>query len=315
MPGNSEGNRTVHILLSTYNGENYLQELLDSLERQNWPDLEIHIRDDGSSDKSAGIIRTFCSESRFATHFSQGSNIGVNSSFMTLLRDAGGDHALYAFCDQDDIWLPDKIRRAVEHIESTQQPASTLYCSRLEYVDNNLGHLGYSAIPRTIGFSNAVVENIATGCSVVFGERIRTLMLQARPEDMMMHDWWAYLVASAFGHVVYDDQPVIRYRQHADAVTPWEPGLVKLRARARGLVRRLVARQHNGLESLNQAHRFLATYDDIAEQHRHLVERLSNLKGRGKIYRKLKYILSPEVARTNPVEHWSLKLMILLGWH
>jgi glycosyltransferase involved in cell wall biosynthesis len=315
MPQNSGKRATVNILLSTYNGDRYLRELLDSLERQTWPEINIHIRDDGSNDNSLEKMQKFCRTCRFPTRFEQGGNIGVKRSFLSLLRNTKGRNALYAFCDQDDVWKPNKVLRAVEHIGRQQNPHSTLYCSRLEYVDKNLGHLGYSAIPHNIGFSNAVVENIATGCSVVFGERIRTLLLQANPEDMVMHDWWAYLVASAFGQVAYDNQATLRYRQHGGTLTPWEPGLVKLRARARELIKRLWSQKHDGLESINQATRFLATYPDIPEQHRKIVEQLINLKGKGKLHRKLQYILNPEVTRTNPIEQWSLKLMILLGWH
>lgn len=315
MPQISDKRVTVNILLSTYNGGRYLGELLDSLEQQTWPEINIHIRDDGSGDNSLEEIQKFRRTCRFPTRFEQGGNIGVNCSFLSLLRNTKGKNELYAFCDQDDVWKPGKILRAVEHIERQQNPDSTLYCSRLEYVDENLVHLGYSAIPHNIGFGNAIVENIAIGCSVVFGERIRTLLLQANPEDMMMHDWWAYLVASAFGQVTYDNQATIRYRQHGDTLTPWEPGLVKLGARARELIKRRWSREYDGLESINQATRFLSTYPDIPEQHRKIVERLTDLKGKGQLHRKLQYILNPEVTRTNPAEQWSLKLMILLGWH
>jgi glycosyltransferase involved in cell wall biosynthesis len=306
---------TVHILLSTYNGERYLRELLDSLDSQTWPHTLIHIRDDGSVDSTCSIVRQFCRTCRFPTHFRAGRNIGVIRSFLSLLRDSGASNSLYAFCDQDDVWKPNKLRRAVDHIGRQKDPAGTLYCSRLEYIDGNGKHLGYSAIPRRIGFANAVVENIATGCSIVLGERIRTLLLQGDPSDMIMHDWWAYLVASAFGHIAYDCFPTIQYRQHGNTVTPWEPGLVKIRARTRGLLKRIRSREHQGLESLNQALHFLTTYTDIPPRHRLTVQRLSVLREKKQFLKRLQYIVNSEVTRTNPVEHWSLKLMILLGWH
>ncbi len=304
----------VNILLSTYNGEQFIRAQLDSLFAQTYSNILVHIRDDGSVDSTVDLIRA-CTNRKIPVILTEGENIGVIPSFMQLLGNVCRTGELYAFCDQDDVWRPEKVSRAVEQIMQRPQPEKVLYCTRLEYVDERLNHLGYSLNPRAIGFRNAVVENIATGCTVVFGERIRQWILEGDPADMMMHDWWAYLVASAFGEVVYDNFPSIQYRQHGNTVTAWEPGLVKIRARAHGLIRRLKMREHTGLDSLNQAIRFVETYPNVPVDMKRIVARLVALRGKNKFWQRVRYIMYPEVLRTNPVENWSLKPMILLGWH
>ena len=304
----------VNILLSTYNGERFIRAQLDSLFAQTYPNIVIHIRDDGSTDGTVDIVKEYVDRG-IPIVLERGDNIGIIPSFMQLLRNTERTGELYAFCDQDDVWKPEKISRAVERIMQSSQPERVLYCSRLEYVDEHLHHLGYSLIPRVVGFENAVVENIATGCTAVFGEQIRAWILEGDPARMMMHDWWAYLVASAFGLVVYDDFPSIQYRQHGNAATAWEPGLVKIRARARGFIRRLRSREHTGLESLNQAICFIETYPNVPVDMKKIVKHLVILREKGKFWQRLRYVLDPEVLRTNPVENLSLKPMILLGWH
>lgn len=303
----------VNILLSTYNGEQFIVEQLDSLLNQTYFNISIHVRDDGSTDRTVDLIRTYLKNK--SVSLSIGDNIGVIQSFLELLGSIGSTGELFAFCDQDDVWKPEKISRAVEKIMNQPEPGKVLYCTKLEYVDENLKHLGYSLTPRITGFSNAVVENIATGCTVVFGEKIRQLLLSGNPDDMMMHDWWAYLVASAFGDIVYDDFPSIQYRQHGNTVTAWEPGLVKLQARAHGLIRRLKMREHKGLDSLNQAVCFLETYPDAPDDAKTIVNSLIELRENGKLWKRLRYVIHPQVLRTNPIENWSLKPMILFGWH
>ncbi len=304
----------VNILLSTYNGERFVGEQLDSLFSQTYPNIAIHIRDDGSTDDTVDIIDAHPNRHRLAS-FDIGGNIGVVPSFLTLSAQHGAPGELYAFCDQDDVWKPEKIARAMEKILACPAPDKVLYCSRLEYVDERLGHLGYSRVPQQIGFSNAIVENIAVGCTTVFGDTIRRLLLEGAPENMMMHDWWTYLVASGFGEVIYDDFVSIQYRQHGSTVTAWEPGLKKIRTRAAGFLRRLTTHRHHGLDCLCQVTRFLNTYPTIDPRHKALAMRLIDLRGKGRLRQRLRYVLHPEVYRSDPLENQTLKILILLGLH
>ncbi len=304
----------VNILLSTYNGESFISELLDSLFKQSYSNIVLYIRDDGSTDNTVALIKSCLIDNR-SVILTVGNNIGVIASFLQLLANNGGSGDLYAFCDQDDVWKPEKIARAVEQIMNCPEPGRVLYCSRLEYVDEQMKPLGFSLIPRLVGFNNAVVENIATGCTIVFGETIRRLMLKGRSNDMIMHDWWAYLVASVFGNVIYDEISSIQYRQHRSSFTAWEPGHRKLWIRARDFVISLGRHKHKGLDSLNQAVRLLDTYPDIPDDIQKIVATLVLLRKKGTFWKRLQYIMNPEVLRTEALENKALKAMILFAMH
>lgn len=207
----------VNILLSTYNGEKYLPELLDSLVNQTYPHLKITIRDDGSTDNTIAIVEEFA-RARSGVTLIKGQNIGITRSFFTLLNEAE-PCGYYAFCDQDDVWLPDKLERAVNAID--KYPASTrvMYCSAYKLVDEKLKPIGKSCVKDIKpGFGNALVENNATGCTIVLNRAAREKLVNKLPRKALMHDWWMYIAISAFGEVIYDPTPSILYRQHTSNV-------------------------------------------------------------------------------------------------
>ena len=140
-------------------------------------------------------------------------------SFFELIQIASPSADYYAFCDQDDIWEKDKISRAIGSLASFPQAIPSLYCSRCLLVDEDLNIIGRSPIPkRGPSFENALVQNIASGCTVVINKAARQLLMREIPRISRMHDWWMYLVIAAFGKVIYDPEPRILYRQHSSNV-------------------------------------------------------------------------------------------------
>lgn len=302
----------VSVALCTYNGAKFLREQLASISAQTLPPSEMVICDDGSCDATVAIVKDFASNAPFPVHLHINPfNLSVRGNFSKAVGLCNGD--LIALSDQDDVWLPNKLARAEKMIHQSAYPAAALYCSRLQYANSSLAPLGLSPIPSSIGFQNAIVENIATGCSVVFGSDIRRRVLQAAPSDMIMHDWWAYLVASAFGQVIYDATPTVLYRQHGDNVAGWEPKPLKIWNRTRWLAQRLLA-DNCGMDSLNQAACFIATYPDIPQESRQIVEELLRLRDAGWLER-MRYVLHPRVGRNDLIENLGLKIMLLMGWH
>lgn len=298
--------------MCTFNGSAYLQEQLASIASQTRPPDELVVCDDGSEDNTIAILKNFANIVSFPVHIHINPiNLGVSANFCRAVSLCTGE--LIAFSDQDDVWLPHKLACAEQMIDQSYNPASTLYCSRLQYVNKNLVPLGLSPIPTTIGFKNAVVENIATGCSVVFGQDIRQRLLEATPSNMMMHDWWAYLIATTFGHVSYDPTPTVLYRQHNGNVAGWEPKVLKIYNRTKWLIQRLLAGKR-GMDSLNQAAYFIATYSDIPQQKRRIVEELLGLRTANVLCRIL-YALAPRVVRNDATENFGLRIMFLMGWH
>lgn len=204
--------KTLAVLLSTYNGAKYLAEFLESLKKQTYKNFILFVRDDGSVDNSLAIVNAY-SKLFDIIILPSYEQLGPAKSFMTLLEYAGDTFDYYSFADQDDYWNETKIERAVSHI-ITFKEKPVLYCSAQEYVNENLEHIKYSLKPKFIGLNNALVENIAVGCTIVINKPARTLVLGALPESYIMHDWWMYLLMSAFGQVIYDQHPTIKYRQH-----------------------------------------------------------------------------------------------------
>jgi glycosyltransferase involved in cell wall biosynthesis len=300
------------IAMCTYNGERYLAAQLESIAAQTYPPAEIVVCDDVSTDGTLALLQGFAAHSPLPVRIYRNDvRLGPAGNFKKAIGLC--DEQLVALADQDDEWLSHKLARAEQMIQQTGNPASVLYCSRLQYANTHLTPIGLSPIPHVIGFHNAVVENIATGCSVVFGSDIRRRILQADPSNMIMHDWWGYLVATAFGQVVYDPTPTVLYRQHGNNVAGWEPRLKKITHRTKSLIQRLQTDQQ-GMDSLNQAARFIATYPDVPEGSRQIVEELLRLRNTG-VLERLKYALHSRVERNDVIENFGLKVMLLFGWH
>ncbi len=203
--------RTV-VLLATYNGAKYIREFLDSLVAQTYTNFKLIIRDDGSTDDTLEIIRSYLTRINIEYVVSN-ARLGPAKSFFELLAKTDDSFDFYFFADQDDYWYRTKIERAITTLSPTKEQV-VLYCSRKEYVDENLAHMKYSKIPKVISLENALVENIATGCTIAITRSARELLLENLPNRIIMHDWWFYIVIVSFGKVIYDTFPSIKYRQH-----------------------------------------------------------------------------------------------------
>lgn len=204
--------------MSTFNGERYLRTQLDSIVQQTIPEKELLIRDDGSTDQTLQLLQEYAAKYTWI-HFYQGANLGVQKSFFDLLRNSSPKADYLALADQDDEWLPEKLSRAVQCLEQKNADDPLLYFSDVTYVGENLEPLPVSVKRkvRQISFGNAVVQNICTGCTTVMNQTFAALLKSAPPVDfqqLIMHDWWFYLVASCFGDIFYDPKSYIHYRQH-----------------------------------------------------------------------------------------------------
>lgn len=206
----------VVVLMSTYQGERFVEEQIVSILSQLPNDGRLLIRDDGSRDRTIEIIEAI-KEPRVT--LVRGQNIGFARSFLWLLATAPKDFEMVMLSDQDDVWLPNKIERAW-HALRGKDKTPFLYCSRMQLVDEKLKRVGVSPIwPRGPSFDNALTENIVTGCTIALNRAAHSLVLSVGDERRIyFHDWWIYLVVSALGKVVMDEEPTILYRQHGNNV-------------------------------------------------------------------------------------------------
>jgi glycosyltransferase involved in cell wall biosynthesis len=230
--------KKITILLSTYQGERFLDEQLSSIAKQSYDDWKLMWRDDGSSDETIDYMEAFSIQNpgRVIPVDATAGNLGAAESFMYLLAKAPED-GFFAFCDQDDVWLPEKLSRSIDALCEVSNDIPAIYCTRQYLVDKNLKPIGYSQKPkRPPSFRNALVQNIATGCTIVMNAQARSVILSARMPKNSMHDWWAYLaVTAAGGKIIFDNEPSLLYRQH-DANTIGSPG--DIFSRAVGAIRR-----------------------------------------------------------------------------
>lgn len=300
----------IQILLSTFNGEKFLARQLDSLLNQDYPDFEIRVRDDGSSDKTCDILSEYqAKHSNISVVFAE--NIGVTRSYFELIKQANAD--FYALCDQDDIWLPEKLSRGLAVIRQCNNASFSLYCSALQFVDADLSRIGATVSPRYQCLENAVMENIATGCTVIFGQSLRTLFLQATPEKMHMHDWWLYLLACSFGNIVFDPQSLVLYRRHEDTVTGLQLKSSRtIVARLKGFWGFIFLKRQ--LYGLNQAINFGKTYaDQLNPEQQMLFGQLSRLQDKRNLIDRFKFAMHSVVLFNDRLDNFAVRLLVLLG--
>ena len=211
--------KTVNVILSTFNGEKYLTDRLDSIFNQDEIRLTITIRDDGSSDSTADIIKNYLKTNKENVFFITGKNIGVINSFWLLLEHESNNQADYiAFCDQDDVWEPRKIISAIKALESSKTDQPKLYYSSKKIVDKHLKITGFEKSKQHKDFHNVLVENYATGCTTVINQALRKVVLNSQKDNCIMHDWWILLTAYACGQIIVDESAHILYRQHENNV-------------------------------------------------------------------------------------------------
>jgi len=220
---------TVHILLATYNGAKHLPEQLESLARQTHSNWTLLVSDDGSSDETLHIVEQFATRMGQKVKVLHGPCLGSSTrNFFHLIQQAptNDPQDLYAFCDQDDVWHDNKLERAVQWHALQSYPVR-LYCGRTQLVNEQLQPIGLSqGIQRSPSFGNALVQNIASGNTMVMSHAVLLAQKEVRPEHSVWHDWTTYLVATALGGLVYfDDKPSLLYRQHSENVIGSNDGL------------------------------------------------------------------------------------------
>ena len=228
----------VNILLSTYNGEQFLAEQVKSIQEQTYQEWELLIRDDGSSDGTVEIIKQLATQDS-RIHFineNHVENVGVIKSFHALLKHGEAD--FYCFSDQDDFWLPEKISLQVAEAKKYSQDKPLLIYTDLKVVDENLSVLHESMIRTQSDHANTeliqeLTENTVTGGVAMINHALAELWTGEEKHDLLMHDWYLGLLASAFGNLVYIDEPTELYRQHSSNVL----GARTLRKRMKNWVR------------------------------------------------------------------------------
>ncbi|HFH9198295.1 TPA: glycosyltransferase family 2 protein [Streptococcus agalactiae] len=211
----------VNILMATYNGEKFLAQQIESIQKQTFKEWNLLIRDDGSSDKTCDIIRNFTAKDsriRFINE-NEHHNLGVIKSFFTLVNYEVAD--FYFFSDQDDVWLPEKLSVSLEAAKHKASDVPLLVYTDLKVVNQELNILQDSMIRAQSHHDNTTLlpeltENTVTGGTMMINHALAEKWFT--PNDILMHDWFLALLAASLGEIIYLDLPTQLYRQHDNNV-------------------------------------------------------------------------------------------------
>lgn len=226
--------KKVAVLMSTYNGEKYIKQQIESVLLQTYEEITLIIRDDGSSDNTINIIKEAITENRTSKQIvllkDNMGNLGYGGSFINLITSADG-FEYYAFCDQDDYWLEDKIASAVVKLEQCENRGA-LYASnywicndRLEIKNSSAEHMELSELT----LAQIFMEGRVAGFSLVFDNELREKAFFAKNihHNIVTHDKWLSLVAVGLGQIcIYDSVPRVYYRRHESTASPADQTII-----------------------------------------------------------------------------------------
>lgn len=253
--------KKVQVLMSTYNGQKYLEEQINSILNQENVEISLLIRDDASSDNTIKILQEMSQKNKNISYFT-GENVGPARSFMELVNKSSlTDY--YAFADQDDVWNSKKIISAIEKLEKSQKPC--MYISALEIVDENLNTVETKKVNGKFTFEGEMIKNFANGCTQVFNRKLCDIVKLYNPKYLIMHDSWITRICYAIGgDVIIDDNAYIKYRQHENNVVGYkDEGLKKLKKQFRIAFKENISMRANIANELKIGYENMLTPDAL----------------------------------------------------
>jgi hypothetical protein len=261
----------VTIVLCTRNGGAHLAQQLQSYLAQDHRDWSLWVSDDGSDDETPALIAAFAAAQRglHPVRVVQGPRRGAAANFLALLCHPDLPPGPVALSDQDDVWQPDRLSRALAAVADPD--LLTLYGAQSLYVRPDLGVTARSRLPpRPAAFTNALTQNVVSGHTAALSAAALALVRAAGPVAVPYHDWWLYqLVSGAGGRVVLDDQATVLYRQHSTNAMGAHHGLGARLGRAQ----QVLARTYGGWIAANLG-ALAASGALLTDENRAIVDRL-----------------------------------------
>ena len=283
-------NAMIYILLAAYNGEKFIREQIDSLLAQTVQDFKLFVSDDRSTDSTDAILRDYARawpEKIFVSRRQENTG-SPKHNFTRMMIEHKSDYVM--LCDQDDVWLPDKIEKSLREMQAMERLYGSdlpiAITTDLSVVDAELRLIAESCARFMNGdgvktsLSSVIVQCPLTGCTAMYNRALADL-IRAEPDYMVMHDWWLALAASAFGKIGRIPEPTVLYRQHGENNT----GAKNMRS-----LKFIVYKMTHSEEmksaidnTYTQARSFLEVYrDDLLEHQRQLLETYISVPGMNK---------------------------------
>lgn len=275
----------VAVLMSTYNGEKYIREQLDSILRQKNVQVVLYIRDDGSSDHTFKILLEYAERYPEVRPERNRQNMGPGGSFLNLFYElageSGGNFDYLAFADQDDIWLPDKLSSAIRMIEAQpeeKRAQGILYGSnQWLYENGSETDLRFHEV-QDLSLEGHLTRNTISGCTMVMNRQLALRIGRApRPSkevvERRMHDSWVILAAIVCGSVIYDPEAHILYRIHSSNVVGVRE--LSLGDRLRNKWKTVFDRSFTQYRS-RAARQLLVSFPDVSGRKREILEEFAD---------------------------------------
>lgn len=282
----------VCVLMSTYNGEKYLKEQLDSILNQKNVDVDLIVRDDNSSDKTIDILQKYNKQNKLK--FYKGENLGPAHSFMELLYNAPkADY--YAFSDQDDVWLEEKLKAAVVEMKETNKKY-VIYSSGVEIVDKDLKKISINNFKKASTLAASFIQSPIAGCTMVINNKMRDVIISKKIQDIEigMHDSWIYRIGLCIGaDIIFDKKAYIKYRQHENNVigAQKEGSILKK-------LNRVVCKRKKFKSTV--AKNILTLYGEIInDEDKAILKKVANLERNNSLLNKLNIILDKRFRTPN----------------
>lgn len=209
--------RKIAILMSTYNGDEYVEKQIESIFNQTYNNFDLFVRDDGSKKDFVNYLEKL--QLKYGFHLIKGENVGFLKSFMTLLKEIEG-YDYYSFADQDDIWFSKKLEKSIEWLSKKDQSIPLLYhCAYYTGEDVHKRDNIYYHSDSVYSFRKCFTTNYYSGFAIVVNNKMRELMLKGNPNRITYHDWWAGMIAIGLGKYHFDDTPLAFHIDHKTNVT------------------------------------------------------------------------------------------------
>jgi glycosyltransferase involved in cell wall biosynthesis len=309
LPRAEQSAYCVAILLCTHNGARFLPVQLASLEQQTHKNWRLYVSDDNSSDATLTIIANFAQRVSQSVEVRRGPNRGPALNFLSLATDPQIAGDFFAFCDQDDVWHPDKLVRALNWIATIPSEVCAVYGSRTRLVDGSGRPFGHAPrFSKAPSFSNALVQSIAGANTMLFNPATKRLLERAGARAVVSHDWWAYqLVSGAGGIVHYDAVSSLDYRQHAENSIGCNRGVAAQLKRLGMVINGGFAVWNDiNLAALQQCRSLLT------KEAQELIDVYAGLRQKS-LWRRLVSLASSSIRRQTPTGNLALLVAVLLN--
>ena len=298
-------NKKVAVIMSTYNGEKFIKEQLDSILNQTYKNLEVVVRDDGSKDKTVEIVKEYMKKyPNIVLH--EGENLGFIKSFFELLTLAEADY--YAYADQDDVWRENKIELAVICLNGLDDTKPNMAFRNSDYYDEEMKFMSAGPKNKKVSFLKALFSCCGQGMTMTVNKKTRDMIIDNTPKTCFFHDWWTYLVCIGLGNVAYDNVTTVKYRRRKENATSEGQGYFRLLAW--GIKHLLVG---DGMKDIKQQMINFREYYyyQLSEENKKILKLFSEKENSFSLV--MKKFFYPKRFRDNLLDDIMLRIIFLMG--